>query len=902
MNSTEIRESFLQFFCSKEHTIVPSASLLPTSPNLLFTNAGMNQFVPYFLGVEKAPFTPARAVDTQKCIRASGKHNDLEDVGLDTYHHTFFEMLGNWSFGDYFKKEAIAWAWELVVDRWKFPANRLYATVYKPEPGEPAEFDQEAYDNWAKLFTAAGLDPKIHVRYGNKEDNFWMMGETGPCGPCSELHMDLTPKGDTRGELVNKGDARCIEIWNLVFIQFNANPDDTYTPLAAQHVDTGMGFERVCSIIQGTKNFTTFDQPISNYDTDVFAPIFRKIESLAHGKKYQSTLPPVNATERSEQERVDIAFRVIADHIRTLSFAIADGIIPSNKKRGYVLRSILRRAVRFGRTIGLGGKDVFLASLAESVIEKFGSVFPELVKNQEKIRATLTLEEEAFNKTLDKGIELFNAEISRRKQEGNPYPLCGKFAFKLYDTYGFPLELTRLMARELGITVNEAQFNELMEAQRERSQEAQVKEIISAQTDTTDLDEVVTAFVGYEKDECETELISIQNQKGNLFALVRHSPLYAAKGGQIGDTGILEKNGTPFSILDTVVPRGNAFYLRLDPEEARDLSAPGSVKLKVNAPRRRAIERHHTATHLFHWALHEVVGPDAIQQGSYVGPDRLRFDFNSAALTLEQIAKIEQLVNERILANDPVTWQEVPYTEVRKRPDILQFFGDKYMDLVRVVQIGGKPHQLNGYSMELCGGTHVSATGQIGAFKIVSEGAIAAGVRRVEAVSGFAALEHFSKRDADQSMKLRELEEKLTELNKLRDRERLNALQREATVLVNAWKDRVNTSGKIPSLVENVSALQEFGADLLGSILDVLKTQSFEGVAVLVGKVNDTAHLAISVSPAFTKQFQAGKLMQTLVPLIGGKGGGRPDIARGAGKDWTKIDALVAQAKATLSQ
>src|SRR5213594_1425810 len=411
MTSSEIRQSFLDFFREKKHTIVPSSSLLPDAPNLLFTNAGMNQFVPIFLGQQKPQWSPARVADTQKCIRAGGKHNDLEDVGLDTYHHTFFEMLGNWSFGDYFKKEAIEWAWELVVEKWKFPAKRLYATVNKPGAGDPSEFDQEAYGHWERLFEAAGLDPNVHIVYGNKKDNFWMMGDTGPCGPCSEIHVDLTPAGDTRGQLVNKGTAECIEIWNLVFIQFNANPDSTFSPLPAKHVDTGMGFERVTSIIQGTKGFTDFaNAKISNYETDIFRPIFDAIEKLS-GKRYGSTLPKSGSTGDTEQIAVDVAFRVIADHIRTLSLAIADGIQPGNTDRNYVLRRILRRAVRYGRTLGF--HEPFFYKLVDVLADTVGGVFPEIRAKKKHVEDVIRTEEEAFNKTLDKGIALFEEAAAK---------------------------------------------------------------------------------------------------------------------------------------------------------------------------------------------------------------------------------------------------------------------------------------------------------------------------------------------------------------------------------------------------------------------------------------------------------------------------------------------------------
>ncbi|PYK27710.1 MAG: alanine--tRNA ligase, partial [Verrucomicrobia bacterium] len=481
MTSAQIRQSFLDFFREKRHTIVPSSSLLPDAPNLLFTNAGMNQFVPIFLGQQKPTWNPPRVADTQKCIRAGGKHNDLEDVGLDTYHHTFFEMLGNWSFGDYFKKEAIEWAWELLVERWKFPAQRLYATVYKPGPGEPSEFDQEAYEHWARLFRDADLDPKIHVLSSGKADNFWMMGDTGPCGPCSEVHVDLTLDGDTRGALVNKNDPRCIEIWNLVFIQFNANPDGAFAPLPQRHVDTGMGFERVTAIIQGTKNLSDFSGTISNYETDVFRPIFDEIEKLS-GKEYTSTLPKGGVAHETEQEKIDIAFRVVADHIRALSFAIADGIIPSNEGRGYVSRRILRRAVRYGRTLGF--HEPFFFKLVDVLAKTMGDVFPEVCKKQKSIKETIRREEESFNKTLDEGLTIFDRAMqfdSAMTKAGVPRQISGEIAFKLYDTYGFPLDLTELMARERGLTVDIAGFEKLMEQQRVRARKAQKKEEISVE-------------------------------------------------------------------------------------------------------------------------------------------------------------------------------------------------------------------------------------------------------------------------------------------------------------------------------------------------------------------------------------------------------------------------------------
>ena len=533
MTSAEIRQSFLDFFREKKHTIVPSSPLLPDAPNLLFTNAGMNQFVPIFLAQQKPQWKPPRVADTQKCIRAGGKHNDLEDVGLDTYHHTFFEMLGNWSFGDYFKKEAIEWAWELLVERWKFPAQRLYATVYQPGSGEPSEFDQEAYDHWARLFREADLDPKVHVLSSGRADNFWMMGDTGPCGPCSEVHIDLTPDGDTRGTLVNKNDPRCIEIWNLVFIQFNANPDGAFTPLPQRHVDTGMGFERAVAIIQGTRNLTDFSGTTSNYETDVFRPIFDELEKLS-GKKYVSTLPDVQGStpgpgvaiggspiekvaasrgdqhasgvRSPEQIQIDVAFRVIADHIRALSFAIADGINPSNEGRGYVLRRILRRAVRYGRTLGF--HEPFFFKLVDVLAKTLGDMFPEIRTQQSKIKETIRREEEAFNKTLDEGIRMFDAAMifnEEKVKAGLPpeKSISGEFAFKLYDTYGFPLDLTELMARERGLTVDVGGFERLMDEQRERARKAQKKEEIRVEQGALGVEP--TKFLGY--DFLETESV-----------------------------------------------------------------------------------------------------------------------------------------------------------------------------------------------------------------------------------------------------------------------------------------------------------------------------------------------------------------------------------------------------------
>jgi alanyl-tRNA synthetase len=1039
---------------------------MPDSPNLLFTNAGMNQFVPIFLGQTKCPYTPGRAADTQKCIRAGGKHNDLEDVGLDTYHHTFFEMLGNWSFGDYFKKEAIEWAWELVVGVWKFPPARLYATVFCPhmdmnrwngelgeivklakasiagatteiggtgKPGAALERpDKEAAFEWALLFLKAGRDPLTHIVPGNKKDNFWMMGETGPCGPCSELHVDLTPAGDTKGGLVNRGDARCIEIWNLVFIQFNANPDGTFSPLPARHVDTGMGFERVTSIIQGTKNLTDFaNAKISNYETDIFRPIFDELEKLS-GKKYASTLPKVSSSaavspktgkvetldpetlsdladiaaakivhgendfskwaaemtkefgegikkyldaawlaghkildetiERfvktgaiepaptignsqldssaslphsDEREKIDIAFRVIADHIRTLGFAIADGIQPGNNDRNYVLRRILRRAVRYGRTLGF--KEPFFYKLVDVLADTMGDVFPEIRARKKQVQETIQREEEAFNKTLDKGIELFEeaVEIYRAKEAvwnkiRNPSAadmgfspaylrlpdeskefqaidanqVTGVFAFKLYDTYGFPLDLTELMARERGLTVDTAGFEKLMEEQRERGRAARQTAVISALDFTLD---VQTQFVGYERLVVpDTTIVRLIKDKDKIFAIIEDSPFYAEMGGQVGDTGWLL---TEFEEIPVVGCKKiqNAFALQLEREPKEILNYPYSkASLKVDASRRGAIQRHHTVTHLLHWALHEVASKEASQKGSFVGPDKLTFDFNSAPLTPQQVADIEKLVNERILENAGVSWTEVPHADVKSRKDVMQFFGDKYGDVVRVVQIGGGAGKLDGYSMELCGGTHTRATGEIGLFRIVGESAIAAGVRRIEAVAGLEAYRkandevHLIKTLAGKvNSPVHELDKKIESLlahQKELEKQLKTAQQREASNAASLLLEEVKIINGIPAIIHNLGTAN---GDFLQAIADSLKGR-FKGVIIIGGVASDAVALLAAVSPEFVKNVQAGKLIQQIAPIVGGRGGGKPDNARGGGKDAGKLDEALAKAKSLL--
>ncbi|MBM3871331.1 MAG: alanine--tRNA ligase [Verrucomicrobia bacterium] len=910
MTSTQIRQSFLDFFRSKQHTIVPSSSLMPDSPNLLFTNAGMNQFVPIFLGERKAdvskwagavPSLDTRAADTQKCIRAGGKHNDLDDVGLDTYHHTFFEMLGNWSFGDYFKKDAIAWAWELVVEVWKFPPQRIYATIYQPNKAknDPADRDQEAWELWAAKFRSVGLDPDIHIVNGGKKDNFWMMGETGPCGPCTEIHVDLRPgprETDLDAQqsgrlLVNGSDARCIEIWNNVFIQYNANPDGTFSPLPAQHVDTGMGFERVTSIIQGTKNLTDFQNAkISNYETDVFRPLFDEIEKLC-GKKYGSTLPKPGSTGDTEQEKVDVAFRVIADHIRTLSFAVADGIQPGNTDRNYVLRRILRRAVRYGRTLGF--HEPFFYKLVDVLARTMGDVFPEIRAKQQQVKDVLKLEEESFNKTLDKGIVLFNEEVAHGV-------ISAPFAFRLYDEQGFPLDLTELMARERGLTVDKSGFEKLMEEQRARARAAQKKEVISlSQIETT----TPTQFVGFENLAVSAKVLEVVSLKDKTAVILDTSTCYAEMGGQVGDTGELIGSGQLWRVANTQ-KSGNTF---LHFVEGGDAPAVGSnVTLTVEKARRDAIQRHHTVTHLLHWALHEVASKDASQKGSFVGPDKLTFDFNSAPLTPAQVADIEKLVNERILENAGVSWTEVAHADVKGRKDVMQFFGDKYGDTVRVVQIGGHAAKLDGYSMELCGGTHTRATGEIGLFRIVAESAIAAGVRRIEAVAGLTAFDamrldrELIKTIAGKvSSPVGELEKKIEAVlahQKELEKQLKLAIARNASNAAGELLSRAHDVNGTPLIAHN---LGDADGEFLQAVADALKSR-FRGVIVLGGGAGGAVTLIASVSADFTAKVQAGKIIQQIAPIVGGKGGGKPDNARGGGKDATKLDEALAKVRTLL--
>jgi len=872
MTASDIRQSFLDFFNSKGHTAVASASLMPTSPNLLFTNAGMNQFVPYFLGDAKAPFL--RAADTQKCIRAGGKHNDLEDVGFDTYHHTFFEMLGNWSFGDYFKKEAIEWAWELLVNVWKFPKERLYVTVYDPAPGEPSSFDEEAYKIWERVLTKSGLDPKVHIKTSGKKDNFWMMGETGPCGPCSELHIDLTPKGDMQGALVNVGSAQCIEIWNLVFMQFNAEPDGTFVPLKHKNIDTGMGLERVAGIIATTKNFKDFSQTASNYNSDLFTDIFADISKMS-GKTYKGLIPQ-DRTKMSAQELTDCVFRVLADHIRTLSFSIADGIMPGNEGRNYVLRRILRRAVMYGKRIGL--EHGFFKKLALPLIEKMGSVFPELKSQQAVILKVIEKEEQSFDRTLDKGLQLLDSITAKEKK------VSGEQAFALYDTYGFPLDLTQLIAAERGIEVDAVGFENQMENQRRRARLTQKKEIISI-SDTAEV-EKATQFIGYDAAnfaDCATVLSAIIEGEDADYLIFPQTPFYPEKGGQAGDTGFAELKGKAHEVFDTKIdPAGHILHkVRKGVFKKSDVGE--DVLLGIDKVRRLSIQRHHSSTHILHYALRQVLGFHVKQAGSVVDEHRMRFDFSHyEAPTPEQLREIEEIANRKILENAPVSWEEVPFGEVPE--DCLAFFEDKYGAVVRIVRMGD-------FSMELCGGAHVSATGEIGILKVIAENAIASGVRRIEAVAGTAAYSYVNGLQDSLTSLARKLsckpEDAAERLEKIMETKA--ALEKE----VKAFKKE--NSGKLAEVLAK-KAVKKNGAEWVIALADAENANDLRTLAVEISKFapesavvlgsdlgGKAAVLALCNPAALAAGLKAGDIVRDICLKLGGKGGGKPDFAQGGG-------------------
>ncbi|MDR3144589.1 MAG: alanine--tRNA ligase [Puniceicoccales bacterium] len=868
MNSDEIRRSFLDFFSGRGHGIVKSSSLMPDAPNLLFTNAGMNQFVPIFLGEKNITFP--RAADSQKCIRAGGKHNDLDDVGFDTYHHTFFEMLGNWSFGDYFKREAIEMAWELLTKVWHFPTERLYATVYSPGPGDPASFDGEAHATWEKIFSDENIDPKVHIVSGAKADNFWMMGDTGPCGPCTEIHMDLTPDG-SGGNLVNGGTPRCIELWNLVFIQFNATADGKFTALENKHVDTGMGLERVAGIFATTGKFSDFSRLPSNYDSDLFSDIFCAIERMGK-KKYSGTVPP-SRSAMSERERVDFWFRAIADHARTLTFAVSDGIFPSNEGRGYVLRRILRRAVMFGKLMQL--PNGFFAELSATVAEKMCGVFPELEEQKSSVEAVLRSEEMAFARTLDNGVLIFD-DICKKSRSG----IRGDDAFLLYDTYGFPLDLTQLMAADRGIPVDVDGFEANMERQRSMARAAQKKSTV----EISDRSLPPTEFVGYSIDAIENvtaQLINVAEDGDSLLLIFDRTPFYAECGGQVADRGTAHIGGVTFHITDVQKDK-NGCHVHRAKKTTATAKIGQSALLTVNKNIRRNTARNHSATHILQFALRKVLGNHVKQAGSYVDDKRLRFDFNAlSAPTDSEIERIENLVREKILNCEESSICEVPMGAI---PDgCLANFGEKYGEIVRVVALGD-------FSKELCGGCHVKNTAEIACFRIVSSSAIASGIRRMEALTGEAAFDlfrsncaivdkqcrDFSCQPCDVVGRVEQLLVRCRELEKFARAARQTELK---SIAADIAASGMRSEDGLVHVEKNVQSLD--GEDLRTLALNVLNAIG-EGTVILSARLGEKITVAVCCSKAaISFGHHAGNIVKKIAAAHGGSGGGRPEFAMG---------------------
>ncbi len=850
MTSKEVRQQFLDFFASKQHKIVPSAPVVPfDDPTLLFTNAGMNQFKDVFLATGSRNYK--RAVDTQKCIRVSGKHNDLEEVGHDTYHHTFFEMLGNWSFGDYYKKEAIRWAWELLTEVWKLPKERLFATIYRT--------DDEAMELWK-----SETDIKHeHILRFDEKDNFWEMGETGPCGPCSEIHINLSDNYDDPS-LVNAGSPLCIEIWNLVFIQYNRDEHGKLHDLPAKHVDTGMGFERVCAVIQNKK---------SNYDTDVFTPLINEISKLS-GIKY-------------EKEEDSIAMRVIADHIRTLTFAIGDGAMPGNEGRGYVLRRILRRAARYGRKLNL--TKPFFYKLVDVLVSTMGDVFPEIAEKKDYIKKVIKAEEENFNATLDRGIDLFDDIITRLKNE-NKKVIPGKEVFRLYDTFGFPVDLTNVMAQEQGFTIDEKVFDNLMDKQKNRAREASKNKFASVAINENDLssfnidDENPTLFTGYNELSTTAKVLGFKHEEEAALIILDRTPFYVEAGGQIDDHGEITINGKIYDVVDVVKIENKVIHVVFGSDIK--LNKNDEVKIEVDSERRWDIMRNHSATHFLHKALRTVLGTHVQQAGSYVGPDRLRFDFTHfSKMSEKEILLTEKIVNEQLRKNISLNHhRNIPFDDAKKM-GAMMFFGDKYGDEVNVVQFGD-------FTMEFCGGTHVQNSSQIGLFKILSEASIASGVRRIEAVTGAGTESYIY----EQLEKIKLQDEKV---NLLLDEKR--HLEKEVASL--KFKTKLGQINFILNQKEDINGLPVYKAEVDADNMDELKAFGDElrnrmksGIGILFAKIEDKAVIIAVVSDDLikVKKLSAGKIVGDIAKMLGGGGGGRPHLATAGGKDVAGIPTALA--------
>ena len=862
LTANEIRDSFVKFFESKGHQIVPSAPMvIKDDPTLMFTNAGMNQFKDIILGNHPAKYK--RVTDSQKCLRVSGKHNDLEEVGHDTYHHTMFEMLGNWSFGDYFKEEVIGWAWEYLVGVLKINPDILYATVFEGSKEEGLERDNEAASYWAKYL------PEDHIINGNKHDNFWEMGETGPCGPCSEIHIDLRSdeeKAKIPGrELVNKDNPQVIEIWNLVFMQYNRKADGSLEPLPAKVIDTGMGFERLCMALQGKK---------SNYDTDVFQPIIKAIGNLA-GLAY------------GQDPKVDVAMRVVADHIRTIAFSITDGQLPSNAKAGYVIRRILRRATRYAYTF-LGQKQAFMYKLVPVLVENMGGAYPELKAQQTLIEKVMKEEEEAFLRTLETGIRLLDKVMNDAKTAGKK-EISGVDAFTLYDTFGFPLDLTELILRENGMTVNEGEFNAEMQKQKQRARNAATVET----GDWVVLKEGETKFVGYDYTEYETCILRFREikQKNQTYyqIVLSETPFYAESGGQIGDTGVLVSEFETIDIIDT--KKENNLPIHIAKKLPEHLDAP--MMACVDTDRRAACAANHSCTHLLDEALRQVLGTHVEQKGSLVTPDSLRFDFSHfQKVTPEQLREVEHLVNAKIRENIPLNeYRNLPI-EKAKELGAIALFGEKYGDEVRVVQFGS--------SIEFCGGTHVSATGKIGMVKILSESSVAAGVRRIEAITG-AKVEDMLDSIQDTLNDLKALFNNAPDLNAaikkyieenagLKKQVEDFMKEKEAEVKAKLLNNAKDIHG-----VTVIKATLPMPADTIKNIAFQLKGQVTENLFVVIGSVfENKPMLTVMLSDDQVKNgLNAGQLVREAAKLIQGGGGGQPHFATAGGKNPDGLSAAV---------
>jgi alanyl-tRNA synthetase len=892
MTATEIRQAFLDFFASKGHTIVPSAPIVvKNDPTLMFTNAGMNQFKAIFLGDEAAKY--ARVADTQRCLRVSGKHNDLEEVGIDTYHHTMFEMLGNWSFGDYFKKEAIAWSWELLTEVYKIDKERLYVTVFEGDEKEGLPKDQEAYDYWKQYV------PEDRILLGNKKDNFWEMGETGPCGPCSEIHYDsredserLKVKG---ASLVNADDPLVIEIWNNVFMQFNRLKDGSLQPLPAKHVDTGMGFERLVRVLQGKT---------SNYDTDVFQPLIQFIAEKS-GKKYNSEAKPGDADWNTA-----VAMRVLADHIRAVSFAISDGQLPSNNKAGYVIRRILRRAVRYSYQY-LDFKEPFLNQLVPLLAEQFKGVFDELYNQKDFVQKVVLEEEVSFLRTLEKGIELYQQEklqaywqFGEQKSDATQSPqlFSGEIAFKLQDTHGFPIDLTELMAREDGLVVDMEGFNRFLAEQKSRSRAATA-------IDTGDWivlkDDDTVEFTGYDETETIAHIVKYRKVtakgKEQYQIVLDKTPFYAESGGQVGDTGdLVFPDGEIIQVTDTKKENGLIVHFTDKLPKAVD----DALTAIVNIEQRTSTENNHSATHLLHAALKQVLGTHVNQKGSLVNAGYLRFDFSHfAKVTDDEIAKIEAIVNEKIRENIYLKEERnVPY-DLAISGGVTALFGEKYGDFVRVITFDEK------FSKELCGGTHVKATGQIGFFKIVAESAVAAGVRRIEAITGIAA-EIYIGEQSKLVQQLRELlknpkdisksVEGLLDENAKLKKEIEKSILEKSSGLKNDLAQKAETINGISFIAQRV---QLPNADAIKSLAYQLKDIVPDLFAVLAADIDGKPFLTVMIAENVVKEknLNAGAIIRDLAKEIKGGGGGQPFFATAGGSDVSGLDKALERAKALIS-